>query len=80
MKAHFREPAQDNRQMCRAGHSALSFDPHGNIRLCYFLDPIGHLSEPTPLPLIWDRFQTLRRRWEVSRCDRHCNLLNCNFG
>ena len=66
--------------MCRAGHSDLSLDPHGNIRLCYFLEPVGHLSEPTPLPVIWDRYTTLRRRWEVSRCDRHCNLLNCNFG
>lgn len=80
MKAHFREPSRDNRQMCRAGHSDLSLDPHGNIRLCYFLEPVGHLSEPTPLPVIWDRYTTLRRRWEVSRCDRHCNLLNCNFG
>ena len=80
MKAHFRSPAKDNGQMCRAGHSDLSLDPQGRIRLCYFLEPVGHLSDPTPLPLIWDSYQTLRRRWEVSRCDRHCNLLNCNFG
>jgi MoaA/NifB/PqqE/SkfB family radical SAM enzyme len=80
MKGHFRAPSVDNGQMCRAGHSDLSIDPHGRLRLCYFLEPVGHLSEATPLPLIWDRFETLRRRWEVSRCDRHCNLLNCNFG
>jgi MoaA/NifB/PqqE/SkfB family radical SAM enzyme len=79
MKAHFRTPGEDNGQMCRAGHSDLSLDPHGNVRLCYFLEPVAHLSDPTPLPLIWDSFTALRRRWEVSRCDRHCNLLNCNF-
>lgn len=80
MKAHFRAPDRDNGQMCRAGHSDLSIDPQGRIRLCYFLEPVGHLSDPAPLAVTWDRFETLRRRWEVSRCDRHCNLLNCNFG
>lgn len=79
MKGHFRAPDQDNGQMCRAGHSDISLDPHGNVRLCYFLHPVGNLLDPTPLPLMWDGHTALRRRWEVSRCDRHCNLLNCNF-
>lgn len=79
MKGHFRSPAVDNGQMCRAGHSDLSLDPHGNVRLCYFLEPVGTIFEPAPFPVLWDRWTTLRRRWEVSRCDRHCNLLNCNF-
>ncbi len=79
MKGHFRDPARDNGLLCRAGHSDLSFDPHGNIRLCYFLEPVGTVFDPAPLPLLWDGYTALRRRWEVSRCDRHCNLLNCNF-
>ncbi|MCB9781200.1 MAG: radical SAM protein [Alphaproteobacteria bacterium] len=79
MKGHFRAPDQDNRHICRAGHSDISFDPQGRIRLCYFLDPVGSVFDPTPFPLMWDGLATLRRRWEVSRCDRHCNLLNCNF-
>ncbi len=79
MKGHFRRPGVDNGQMCRAGHSDLSLDPHGNVRLCYFLEPIGHLSDIRPLAAHWDGPQALRRRWEVSRCDRACNLLNCNF-
>jgi len=79
MKGHFRAPDQDNRHICRAGHSDLSFDPQGRIRLCYFLEPVGTVFDPTPLPVLWDGWTALRRRWEVSRCDRHCNLLNCNF-
>ena len=79
MKGHFTDPTKDQGVSCRAGHSDLSFDPHGNIRLCYFLDPIGHMDEPVPLSWIWERGRTLRRRWEVSRCDRNCSLLNCNF-
>lgn len=79
MKQHFRTPAEDNGQMCRAGHSDLSLDPQGRVRLCYFLEPVGTIFDAMPLQLMWDSHTTLRRRWEVSRCDRHCNLLNCNF-
>lgn len=79
MKFHFRNPERDTGLLCRAGHSDLSFDPQGRVRLCYFLDPVGTVFDPTPLPVLWESWTTLRRRWEVSRCERHCNLLNCNF-
>lgn len=79
MKGHFRQPGGDNGELCRAGHTDLSFDPQGNVRLCYFLDPIGTIFDPTPFALMWDGPRALRRRWQVSRCGRHCNLLNCNF-
>jgi len=79
MKGHFGAPQVDNGHICRAGHSDISVDPQGRLRLCYFLDPIGHLDEVLPLHLQWDRPEALRRRWQVSRCARHCNLLNCNF-
>jgi MoaA/NifB/PqqE/SkfB family radical SAM enzyme len=78
-KQHFRSPSVDNGHQCRAGHSDLSIDPHGNVRMCYFLDPVATIFDSTPLPLVWDSATTLRRRWEVSRCGRACNLLNCNF-
>jgi MoaA/NifB/PqqE/SkfB family radical SAM enzyme len=79
MKAHFRAPAADPGHSCRAGHTDLSVDPRGRLRLCYFLDPVGHLASPAPLGAVWDGPEALRRRWEVSRCERHCSLLNCNF-
>lgn len=79
MKGHFRAPAVDNGQTCRAGHSDLAFCADGNIRLCYFLEPVGTVFDTTPFPVLWDSMTALRRRWQVSRCDRHCNLLNCNF-
>jgi MoaA/NifB/PqqE/SkfB family radical SAM enzyme len=79
MKFHFRNPGADNGQTCRAGHTDLSVDASGNIRLCYFLEPVASVFDLAPLAMIWDAPKTLRRRWEVSRCDRTCNLLNCNF-
>jgi len=78
-KRHFRYPSVDNGHQCRAGHSDLSIDAKGNVRMCYFLDPVATVFDARPWPLIWDGATTLRRRWEVSRCGRDCNLLNCNF-
>lgn len=78
-KNHFRNPSVYNGQTCKAGHSDIAFDPMGNIRLCYFLEPVGHVSEEAPLAQVWNGPTALRRRYEVSRCPRSCNLLNCNF-
>jgi MoaA/NifB/PqqE/SkfB family radical SAM enzyme len=79
MKFHFRSPSADSGLSCRAGHTDLSIDPEGRVRLCYFLEPVGTVFDPMPLPVMWESLTTLRRRYEVSRCERHCNLLNCNF-
>lgn len=79
MKPYFRDPVTFNGLTCKAGHSDLSFDPQGNIRMCYFLEPVATVFDMAPLAAIWDGPETLRRRYEVSRCERSCNLLNCNF-
>ena len=78
MKFHFSHPVKDSGLSCRAGHSDLSFDPQGNVRLCYFLEPVGHMKD-VDLQSLWISHRTMRRRWQVSRCERHCNMLNCNF-
>jgi MoaA/NifB/PqqE/SkfB family radical SAM enzyme len=78
-RGYFRDPSVPNGKTCKAGHSDIAFDPAGNIRLCYFLEPIGNLRDPASLPRAWNSIAALRRRWEVSRCTRSCNLLNCNF-
>ncbi len=79
MKGYYADPETFNGLTCKAGHSDISLDPQGNVRLCYFLEPVGTLFDLTPLQVLWDAPRTLRRRWEVSRCERSCNLLNCNF-
>lgn len=79
MRGYFRDPVTFNGLTCKAGHSDISFDPQGNVRLCYFLEPVATVFDMSPLAAVWDAPKTLRRRWEVSRCERSCNLLNCNF-
>ncbi len=77
-KKHFRLPDIYNGQVCKAGYSDIAFDPAGNIRLCYFLEPVGNIAQDEPEQL-WNSLRAMRRRHEVSRCPRACNLLNCNF-
>jgi len=79
MRGYFQDPVTFNGLTCKAGHSDISFDPEGNIRLCYFLEPVATVFDWAPLAAVWDAPKTLQRRHEVSRCERHCNLLNCNF-
>lgn len=78
-KRYFRDPSIYNGQTCKAGHSDIAFDPGGNVRLCYFLEPVGTIHEGVPIAAMWNRLGAMRRRHEVSRCTRSCNLLNCNF-
>lgn len=78
-KGYFRAPGVLNGQVCKAGHSDIAFDPGGNVRLCYFLEPVGKLGEGVPIRSMWNRLGAMRRRYEVGRCTRSCNLLNCNF-
>jgi MoaA/NifB/PqqE/SkfB family radical SAM enzyme len=78
-RGYFRDPSAYNGQVCKAGHSDIAFDPAGNVRLCYFLEPIGNLNDGRSLPAVWNAVATMRRRYEVHRCTRSCNLLNCNF-
>lgn len=78
-KRYFRDPSVYNGEVCKAGHSDLAFDPAGNVRLCYFLEPIGRVGDGRSLEQLWTSATALRRRYEVHTCTRSCNLLNCNF-
>jgi MoaA/NifB/PqqE/SkfB family radical SAM enzyme len=78
-RRYFHDPARPAGQTCKAGHSDIALDPAGNVRLCYFLEPVGNITRDADLPRLWNALGTLRRRHEVSRCTRACALLNCNF-
>lgn len=78
-KRHFRNPSVYNGEVCKAGHSDIAFDPAGNVRLCYFLEPVGNIADPRSMKQVWNAVGTMRRRHEVHMCTRSCNLLNCNF-
>jgi MoaA/NifB/PqqE/SkfB family radical SAM enzyme len=78
-RTYFHDPGRPAGQPCKAGHSDIAFDPAGNVRLCYFLEPVGNVTQDADLPRLWNALGTMRRRHEVSRCTRACALLNCNF-
>ena len=79
IQRYYTAPSAANGLTCKAGHSDIAFDPQGNVRLCYFLEPVATVFDLSPLALIWDSPKALRRRWQVSNCERSCSLLNCNF-
>ena len=78
MKRYFRSPSVSNGLPCNAGHSDLSFDPYGNVLLCFWLPPVGNVLTQ-PIPWMWNSARSQRRRWDAYHCDRTCNMLNCNF-
>ncbi len=78
-KRHFRNPSTYNGEVCKAGHSDIAFDPAGNVRLCYFLEPVGNIADARSMKHVWNAVGTMRRRHQVHLCTRSCNLLNCNF-
>jgi len=78
MKRYFRSPSVSNGLPCNAGHSDISLDPYGNLLLCFWLPPVGHVLK-TPIPWMWNSIKSKRRRWEAHNCPRTCNMLNCNF-
>lgn len=79
MKGYFQDPSRYNGRTCRAGHTDLAVDPQGRVRLCFNLPPVGSLGAGQPAEQVWTALATLRRRGEIQRCRRSCNLLNCNF-
>ncbi len=78
LKGYFAAPVTANGLTCNAGHSDISMDPYGNVLLCFWMEPVGNALR-TPLPWLWNRPKTMRRRYEIEHCKRTCNVLNCNF-
>ncbi len=78
MKVYFRNPNADDQVVCKAGDDDIAFDPYGNLKMCFWLDPVGNIREEGPKSAYWSQ-EGRERRQQVRTCTRNCNLLNCNF-
>ena len=58
MRNYYAQPDRFNGLSCKAGHSDISFDPQGNVRLCYFLEPVATVFDLSPFALVWDSPKT----------------------
>ncbi len=80
-KTYFTAPAalQPAAGDCRVGDFALTILPDGAVRLCDFLEPLGHVAD-APLRDLWRSPAAARGRDEMRGCRRLCNyLINCAF-
>lgn len=62
---------------CGVSWKNIEVDPYGYVRICFALQPIGHLAQGT-LCEIWTGAVARERRKEVHICEKPCRLLNCN--
>jgi MoaA/NifB/PqqE/SkfB family radical SAM enzyme len=78
LKVYFRNPNEDDRAICKAGDRDIAFDPYGNLRMCFWLDPVGNVRTESARAS-YQSHEARDRRRQVRECTRNCNLLNCNF-
>ena len=78
MKVYFANPNEDDRVVCKAGERDIAFDPYGDMKMCFWLDPVGNISSESTKMTYLGR-EARERRKQVRTCTRNCNLLNCNF-
>lgn len=78
MKVYFRNPNEDDRVVCKAGERDIALDPYGNLKMCFWLDPVGNVREGSARAG-YQSSEARERRHQVRTCTRNCNLLNCNF-
>lgn len=63
---------------CQIGYRNFILDPYGNVRICFNFESIGSLTEDLPQNL-WYGEKAFEIRNKISRCNKSCKLLNCNY-
>ena len=77
MKFHFSHPVKDSGLSCRAWPLRFVFRSTGECTSVLF-SGTRRTYEGCESTISLDQSQDYGR-WQVSRCERHCNMLNCNF-
>lgn len=76
MKEYFREPQAAGKSRCFVGVKNLLIDPIGEVRLCFNMSPIGHIS--SGIERIWLGAEAAERRKQIRACSLSCSMLSCN--
>jgi len=75
---YYRNEESVKRLPCPSGYTNFLVDPHGNVRLCNSLEPVGNLLEQGPRE-IWQSEKAKRLRHEIRKCQASCRILNNNW-
>jgi MoaA/NifB/PqqE/SkfB family radical SAM enzyme len=77
-KVYFENPLKHNGMLCRVGDTNFAVDEYGDVRLCFFMGPIGNILKEPP-EIIWNSKRANLIREQIILCKKNCNLLNCNY-
>ena len=66
----------DNIQ-CSAGINNFIVDQHGDIRLCFELEPIGNIFRDNPKD-VWLNQKSQHQRQTIRQCRKPCKIITCN--
>jgi len=75
----YRDPAGVPALSCPAGSSECGVDAVGDVRLCFYREPIGSLEDPASVESVWQGGAARARRAEVASCRAACRLNTSNI-
>jgi len=79
-KAYFRNPNHFiKKQRCHIDTQAINITPTGEIRICFYMEPIGNIKSDD-INDIWFSQRAMLLREKIAGCKRNCqSMVNCNF-
>jgi len=79
-QSYFEDPASRKTGIvCRLGDYVVSIDPHADVRLCCFMEPIGNIKKQSLMNIL-DSEMADRYRKTMHDCNKVCNtIVNCFF-
>lgn len=78
MRYYFEGDPRLTRKRCTVGLNNFLIDPYGAVRLCYTMQPVGHIRNEPPQE-IWHGRRAMEVRRQIRSCEAGCRLLNCNY-
>ena len=79
-KAYFRNPNNFiKKQKCHIDMQAVNITPTGEIRICFYMEPIGNIKSDD-IGDVWFSQKAKALREKIADCKRNCqSMVNCNF-
>lgn len=79
-KAYFRNPNNFiKKQKCHIDMQAINVTPTGEIRICFYMEPIGNIKYDD-IGDAWFSQKAETARHKIAECKRNCqSMVNCNF-
>lgn len=79
-KAYFRNPNNFIKvKKCHIDTQAINITPNGEIRICFYMAPIGNIKSDN-IRDVWFSQDAQDLRVKISGCKRNCqSMVNCNY-